>query len=265
MFIRAWLVACLVAFNAALAISAYADDEFQLNIPSLPVAEAVKTLSYQTKHSVLFQADQLGNTHTQAIDGIYSLTEALNVLLWGTGLKGGLTESGVIVVSLNKSANALSREEHMPNVSIRKTKKSLLASISAFVFGVTGSVNAQTQDAADDVSLELDEIIVTASRRSQKLQDVPMSIASVDPADFIAIGLTSLEDIIDYVPGVNFIGTGQAGQGNITMRAVSQESFIPVTAIYVDDVPLTTSTPFAFGANVFLDGLLVDLERVEIV
>ena len=112
---------------------------------------------------------------------------------------------------------------------------------------------------------EIEKIVVTASRRAESIQDTPVSMVSVDPGDFIFSGLTSIEDVIDYTPGVNFNSAGNSGSGNITMRSVSQEGSIPVTAIYIDDVPLTTSTPFANGSSLLLDGMLGDLERVEII
>src|SRR5690554_5845629 len=78
---------------------------------------------------------------------------------------------------------------------------------------VSGDLLAQTRD--------LEEIVVTASRREQSLQDVPASVAVFDPEDYSLGGLNTLTDVIRYVPGVNFNNNGAPGQGSITIRGVA--------------------------------------------
>lgn len=150
-------------------------------------------------------------------------------------------------------------------------KRTLLAKSISLVLLCTSSMHASSVYAQSEEvestaeEFEVEKILVTASRRIESIQDAPVSMVSVDPEEFIFSGLTSIEDVIDYTPGVNFTSAGANGAGNITIRSVSQEGLIPVTAIYIDDVPLTTSTPFANGNSLLLDGLLGDLERVEII
>ncbi len=108
-------------------------------------------------------------------------------------------------------------------------------------------------------------VVVTASRRDESLQNVGLAITSLDPLDFTEAGLTSIENLIDYTAGVNFSSSGTPGSGTITMRGASQESATPVTGIYMDDVPLTSNVPFAGGAGLLFDGVLGNIERIEIV
>ena len=225
--------------------------DVDFDIKSQELSAALNAYGQQSDQEVFFIGSEMAGFLVQGLEGFYDKETALRTLLEYTGIHYKVNQLGIVLIG--SAANA-------PAPGFQKISYNTNADFEAEL----GAYDADERaDEADEFSL--DEIIVTSSRRAQKLQDVPMSIASVNPDDFIGIGLTSLEDIIDYVPGVNFNGGSQAGQGNITIRAVSQESFIPVTAIYVDDVPLTTSTPFAFGANVFLDGLLGDLERVEVI
>lgn len=122
---------------------------------------------------------------------------------------------------------------------------------------VSGDLLAQTRD--------LEEIVVTASRREQSLQDVPASVAVFDPEDYSLGGLNTLTDVIRYVPGVNFNNNGAPGQGSITIRGVANVFSTASVGIYVDDVPYGSSTAFAEGANFALDNLLGNVERVEII
>jgi len=240
-----------IALLAVTATASYSGDAkaFDLNIKGQELTEALKEFSEKTHIQLVYSQEELAGLKTLGASGSFGAEEALGGLLVNTGLILEQVDTGTYAI------RSMSADSGFSQISFN-TEAEYEANLGAY----------EGDESADEVNaFELDEIIVTASRRAQKLQDVPMSMTSVDPEEFIAAGLTSLEDIIDYTPGVNFNSGGQSGQGNITMRAVSQESFIPVTAIYVDDVPLTTSTPFAFGANVFLDGLLGDLERVEVI
>ena len=111
----------------------------------------------------------------------------------------------------------------------------------------------------------VEEVIVTATRRAQEVQDVPASVAVVDPQAFAAGGLTSLSGVLKYVPGVNFNDDGAPGQGSITMRGVANIFSTPSVGIYLDDIPYGSVTAFAEGANFALDSLLGNVERIEVI
>ena len=129
------------------------------------------------------------------------------------------------------------------------------------LLALTGA--AAAANAAEQISVE--EVIVTATRRAQEVQDVPASVAVVDPAQFAAGGLTSLSGVLKYVPGVNFNDGGAPGQGSITMRGVANIFSTPSVGIYLDDIPYGSVTAFAEGANFALDALLGEVERVEVI
>lgn len=124
---------------------------------------------------------------------------------------------------------------------------------------------AQMAWAEEEASGGIDEIVVTASRREQSLQDVPSAVVAVDPADFTTQGLQDLQDVIAYTPGLQFNTLGRPGSGSISARGVPQASSTAVFGIYVDDTPVTSNSGYTLGQAFFLDGLLLDLERVEII
>ena len=112
--------------------------------------------------------------------------------------------------------------------------------------------------AADDDSLE--EIVVTAQKREQKLQDVPISVSAVSGADLDSSGAHDFRDILLSIPGLSYSGT-EPGQSNYSIRGVSTGASSPTTGLYLDDVSvLTISTNFS-GAT---DLPLFDLDRVEV-
>ncbi|MFC3051615.1 TonB-dependent receptor [Kordiimonas pumila] len=141
-------------------------------------------------------------------------------------------------------------------------KYSLLGAVS--LTALTGAATAQGQS-SDKSEMLFEEIIVTAGRREQSLQDVPASVVAINPDDFKVKGIKQIGEILDYTPGVVFQTGGAPGLGNISARGVPQSSATPVFGIYLDDIPLSSNTNFAGGGNIIFDGLLMDIERVEVI
>ena len=260
---------CLLVLSNLWASATVVAEKFNLSIPSKPIAEAVKTLSYQTKHSVLFQVDELGNFHTKAIKGKYSLKVALNALLEGTNLEGSLTESGVIVVSLRKSANAQNREEVLIN---KKIKRSLLASVSVFLFGtgmqsVAMAQDAQSTDEGNAVQEQspggLEEITVTARRYAENLQVTAGSVTAFTANKIAELGIKQANDLQNLVPNLTLKRRGGSASRGLTIK---------IRGIGTSDVDVPTADP---SVGVYTDGIiqarafgpqfeLFDIERIEI-
>jgi outer membrane receptor protein involved in Fe transport len=146
---------------------------------------------------------------------------------------------------------------------MRRSYRSINGSVAAATWGLVALTGAAAAGAAEQV--EVEEIVVTASRRAQEVQNVPASVAVIDPQAFSAGGVTSLTGVLKYVPGVNFNDDGAPGQGSITMRGVANIFSTPSVGIYLDDIPYGSVTAFAEGANFALDSLLGNVERVEVI
>jgi len=145
----------------------------------------------------------------------------------------------------------------MPLTVIASTLLSVFASYSAVAEGTSNS----------KIDSNVGEVItVTSSRRVQALQDVPAAIVAINPEEFSVAGLTAVSDLVEYTPGFSLTrGTGQRGQGAITARGVSQVGATAVVSVYVDDIPMTSNSGFAGGSGLFFDGLLGDIERIEMI
>src|SRR5216684_2705656 len=131
-----------------------------------------------------------------------------------------------------------------------------LSILSVGVNGVWAS-DASTQEASTGDKLE--EIIVTAQKREQNLQDVGTSVTAFDTASLKRLGLHNVTDITEQVPGLQFNQYGSTVTV-YNLRGVSQNDFsdhqeAPV-AVY-DDEAYVAST----GA---LAGSMFDLQRVEV-
>lgn len=109
----------------------------------------------------------------------------------------------------------------------------------------------------------LNEIIVTATKRSETVQATPLSITAYSGAGLAAAGVTSIADVGYETPGVSERNSGP-GQTEFEMRGIaSSGGQSPTVGFYLDDTPLTAPTDAQLG-KVVIDPDLYDLQRVEI-
>ena len=106
----------------------------------------------------------------------------------------------------------------------------------------------------------LGDIVVTANRRQQRLQDVGIAVATFDGGSLKEMGLTKSSDLAQLTPGVSVTGSVGGQSQQFTVRGVTQASFSdflesPV-AVYIDDVYI----PSQQGQSL----ALFDIDRVEI-
>ncbi len=119
--------------------------------------------------------------------------------------------------------------------------------------------------AAEAAAAPIDEVIVTASRRNETLQDTALAVATVDPQTLAVGGLTTLEDVVNYTPGVYFRGGSAPIDNGITMRGVSTFTSAPTVGVYIDDVPIGSGNGSASGAELMLDVMKAGMERIELI
>ena len=107
---------------------------------------------------------------------------------------------------------------------------------------------------------ELEEIIVTAQKREQNLQEVPVSITAYTGAQMRDMRINNTDDVVDFTPGLTmFSPLGEGNTPNFSLRGVSGSDISTLTeapiAVYSDEIYYGTQ----FGAI----AQLYDLERYE--
>jgi iron complex outermembrane recepter protein len=112
-----------------------------------------------------------------------------------------------------------------------------------------------------DTSGALQEIVVTARKREENLQDVPLSIDVFTKKDLQNLGITRFEDYAEKVPSISFISVGPGTQVFV-MRGVSDGSNpnyanTSATGFFVDDMSMS-------WAGIQPDLHLYDIERIEV-
>jgi len=142
----------------------------------------------------------------------------------------------------------------------------LAADTSAAPIAANTSGTSAPTDTTTAAPAAVEEVVVTAQRRSQSIESVPMTIQAFSGQTLDGLHVNTTDDILKYVPNITY-GNNGPGQGNIFMRGLSagfagnQSSAtignFPNVALYLDDQSMTFPS-----RN--LDVYLVDMERVEI-
>src|SRR6202142_1755806 len=120
---------------------------------------------------------------------------------------------------------------------------------------------AATAGSASDS--ELAEIIVTASRRSESIQNVPSTVTALTAGTLDQINARDLNDFAGFVPGLSFGSTG-ASTNLLVIRGITTGSQLSsATGVYLDDIPIGASTSNGVGYQ-SLNINAFDLNRIEV-
>jgi len=199
------------------------------DIPAQPLAQALAAFGRQTGLQLIYVSSVIGNERSQAVAAGLKPDEALARLLQGTGL----------------------RFEHLTVRSIR-------------IFAGVVAPPATTPRLL--TGKERDDVIITANRREETLEDVPITVQAITGDQLKELNVATTYDLLKYTPNVTYSGNGP-GTGNIFIRGLgsigsgnqSQSTIAPFpnVALYLDD----QSMQFPARNN---DVYLVDMERVEV-
>ena len=98
--------------------------------------------------------------------------------------------------------------------------KELKAAISTVLAMVGGNAAAQSAGGGDADDSALQEVIVTATRRAERMQDIPESISAFSTDDIAKRGLTQMDDYARLVPGLS-ISDREPGGTSVVFRGVA--------------------------------------------
>jgi iron complex outermembrane recepter protein len=122
---------------------------------------------------------------------------------------------------------------------------------------------------ADDASATssgasaLQEVVVTAQKREERLHDVPMGVTAITADDLQQQQLTSLTDLASKVPGLSLTDY-QPGQTRLTLRGQNVGGVGSTVTTYIDDTPFGSSNALVNGFGFTGDFDTWDMQRVEV-
>ncbi len=129
--------------------------------------------------------------------------------------------------------------------------------------GVSAAVMAHAA-LAQETTTSVNEVVVTAQKRSQNVQDVPEQVSVVSSQFIDQLHATSLADISGYVPGLELASGGAPGETALGLRGVFPISSNVTVATYVDDTPVGGSSLYSNAAAFSLDLLPYDVANIQV-
>jgi outer membrane receptor protein involved in Fe transport len=146
---------------------------------------------------------------------------------------------------------------------LNRVSQSLTAPLTASL--VCGAAFAQqvsqpSPSAVDSVD-GITEIVVTAQKREEKLNTVPISISAFSAATLQEMGAKDLQDFAREIPGLSVQPGTNGGAPEIAIRGISSSAGDATVGIYIDDVPVQApKSNFSTDPN----PKLFDIDRVEV-
>lgn len=222
-----------------------------VDIPASPLNDALKQLARLAGLQVVFYSKDSEGLTARRLEGEYTADAALKQLLEGTGLVYEYVNPHTIAI--RDKAPAIK-----PTASLLSAESIRLAQSDSAV--------PDTAVPRPEAGMALDEVIVTATKRAERLQDVPVSIAVIGGQDIERRGLIGMEDYLRSIPGVNQIDNGALSNA-IVIRGIT-------TSPLFENIGSGTTVATFFGetsvtgaaglGQAGIDIRPVDLERIEI-
>lgn len=207
----------------------------QLDLASQPLGDALNQLAQAAGLQIVFYSDAARDLKAPALLGEFDVATALDRLLHGSPLEYEFLNADTIVVRPRGESRVVDSSD-AARVNAADPKR---ASSSA-----RRGKRTRARGARD--SMELDEVRVTARRRSEDLQVTPVAVTALSAEALEIRSVRSLDSLAQFVPNVQFDGaaplSGAAYNATIFIRGVGQNDFAifsdPGVAVYQDGVYL---------------------------
>jgi iron complex outermembrane recepter protein len=270
-------VASLAIIGLANADGARASIRKSTNIPAQPLAAALQTLAKDRNFQVVYISEEVNSLQTQGAVGEFTPEEALKQLLKGTGMTYRYLDEKTITImrmpaaGSGAGASSASAPDATRQVDAQRgDHKSLLglvllAQANGDQVGSTTPVEQQSTQPSEKAS-QLQEVIVTAQKRSENLMEVPSSLTALSAGALENQGVLNFNDYMTLVPSLNQFSEGAVGHGAIILRALNTGyyQFSNTVGYYIDDTPFSSTSPLGYGTFLILDPDLIDVDHLEI-
>jgi len=264
---------CMTVAGLSVAAGVHASIKKATNIPAQPLALALQSLAKDCNFQIVYVSEEIGDRLTPGVVGEYTPEEALKQLLSGTGLTYKYLDERTVTIVPRSQPPSVKPLPPAPrattdvNNSIRQERQSVsfwsqhrLAQAATAQAGVAQSDSQAAQDSRADSAgnpSELQEIIVTAQKRAENLQEVPISTVVLGSNFIQDQNVNSLADLNLKVPELRVANSN--GASEIYIRGVGSgqnPSLDNAVGIFIDDI--------YHGRSKFTNESLLDVDRIEV-
>jgi iron complex outermembrane recepter protein len=147
------------------------------------------------------------------------------------------------------------------NLTVRATVSAVLGIAGSGLSQVSAAQTAPQPTGSDAVGLET--VVVTAQKREESLQDVPMGISALAGSTLDNLQARDFAGYAALVPGLS-LASVQGGQTRLTLRGQNAGGVGSTVAVYIDESPFGSSTALLNGSIDTGDFETWDMQRIEV-
>jgi iron complex outermembrane receptor protein len=151
-------------------------------------------------------------------------------------------------------------------LNLSRAKESINKITSHLSLGILGSVAAMAPQAVESQERQIEEVVVSATKKKENASDVPVTVTALTEETLKQMNVSNFDEYIEYLPNVTSGGRGP-GQSTIYIRGMAvdpvnvflsaAQGSSPNVALYLDEQPIQVP-----GRN--LDVYVADMERIEV-
>jgi len=221
--------------------------QLKLDIPAQPLGDALYKLAQQAGLQLVYRSRVAKGLQSPPLVGTFTPQAALDQLLQNTGLRFEYLDPDTVAIFAAQSntatpSNATPAEVGQklpPTASVDSVQRSDAA--AGHLAGESHTA-ANSSERTSNEPVPLEEILVTAQKRTERLQDVPIPVTAISGDSLNDNNQLRLQDLYSRVPTLNFT-VGLRGEPAVAIRGMTTTwSGNPTVGIVVDDVPYGAST-----------------------
>jgi outer membrane receptor protein involved in Fe transport len=218
------------------------------DLPAQSLEDALRSYGIAADRQVMVATDIVEGKQARALSGRMSADEALGKILEGTGLAWRVTAANVVLVSLPKH---IKRSQNDRTSGMRR--------VAQRVDEVQPQGQTPSGTAADS---PIDEMVVVARKRAERLIDVPVSVTSVSAESLANQNAVGLADYYSRIPGLSI--SNSTSTSGVSLRGITTggNGTSPTVGVMVDEAPFGATSYLA--SPQFPDIDPAELERIEV-
>ncbi len=255
------LVIAVLSLGALMAPAYAATTMFEIEPQDL--SGALKAFAVQSHREIFFAPELARGRQSRGVKGKFDDLKALNLLLEGTGLNFSVTASNAILVRDPATRGESLRDGVTPTTSALTESQSppmKLAQTDSAQNLNDRNTNVSDLKVKEEDGAKLDEIVVTATKRSESLSKVSLAVSAFSQDDLTSAGVVGLADLASAAPNLEIKTLGFASAIQVTIRGITNSDFnpgaSPAVATYIDGIYIARPQG--------LNGDLYDIARVEV-
>lgn len=250
---------------ATLTAAAAGEPEHDLQIERQPLARALQEFARQSGVQIIFFSAIARGREAPPLQGRFTTADALAQMLHDSQLTFRQINTHTIEICLRTSvacgSNAANPETEMnanASMGMKLAARERRSRRARALSGALASAAAMTAHAQEKPALE--EVVVTAQKREERLQDVPVAVTALSGDQLVSAGINDTASLTNLTPSLTFTEGAHPANKNFRIRgigtAVFGQGLEPSVSVVVDGIVL------ARAAQGFAD--LADIERVEV-